>query len=417
LKAMEDNPRFEVVVGWVGSGGEAVFRGGPEFQFVLPDKIFCRHGFGEGISPFVKVIGNHTYTSEDGIYWEEQGTEHGARYYTVYSLRWNPYEFLAHAVNPVDGGTANVNGRRCRVIETDIDLDAWGNGTGWVTDKTSVGLVVYADAGNFLPYRIIVQWWQEYPQGITEFPYVLDISYDETIAIERPAEVLTEAELEAVVESLNPVIEERAQELVRILTSFRKANGVFPDKLDPKTVGDVMQAAGLEWPVNPVTGTPMADDEFTLGNFFYTPMGNGTDYQLEVCAVYNSYNRGVLTYHGLPEEPTVIPWLTDEQKERALEIALADPRVQELLKGRRYDVGEIGPIHMGSKLLGAFVYIDLREPCIIEYDWPFSIPNQDGSFDELIRHETAGVETLDITVSLGEEMVVGIQPLSFQVFR
>ena len=278
LKAMEDNPRFGVVVGWIGAGGEAVFRDGPEFQFVLPDKIFCRHGLGEGISPFVKMLGNHTYTSEDGVYWEEVGPENGAQYYPVYFLRWNPYEFLAHAVNPVDAGATSVNGTRCQIIEADVDLDAWGNNTSWVTDKRSVGLVVYADAGNFLPYRIIVQWRQEYPQGITEFPYVLDISYDETIAIEQPAEVMTETELGAIADSLNPVIEERAQELVEILSSFKEENGVFPTRLDPETVGGVMQAAGLEWPTNPVTGAPMADDEFMLGNFFYIPVENGSDY-------------------------------------------------------------------------------------------------------------------------------------------
>ena len=413
LKAMEDNPRFEVVVGWIGAGGEAVFRGGPEYQFVLPDKIFCRQGPGYETIPFIKVIGNHTYTSEDGVYWKEEETESGALYF----LRWNPYEFLDHAGNPVDGGTATVNGRRCRVIEADVALDDWGNGTGWVTDRTSVGLVVYADTENFLPYRIIVQWREEYPQGITEFPYVIDISYDETIAIEPPAEVMTEAEMEAVAESLNPVIEERAQELVRILSSFKEENGVFPDRLDLETVGDVMQAAGLEWPANPVTGAPMADDEFMLGNFFYISMENGGDYQLDVCVVYTSHSGGELTYYGLPERPTIIPWLTDEQKERALEIALADPRVQELLKGRQYDVGDIAPNHMGSKLIAAMVNIDLREPCIIEYDWPFPIYNVDGSIDKGIRHSSAGVETLWITVSLEEEMVVGIEPLSFQVFR
>ena len=73
---------------------------------------------------------------------------------------------------------------------------------------------------------------------------------------------------------------------------------------------------------------------------------------------------------------------------------------------------------MGSNLLAAIVDIELREPCIIEYDWPFASINKDLSLVEKgTRHITAGVETLVITVNLEEERVVEIEPQSFRVFR
>ena len=347
--------------------------------------------------------------------WEELGRETGAEYYPVYYLRWNPYEFLKPAGNSTSIGTATIDGRLCQIIEADVDIDAWGNGTGWVTDRTSVRIVIYADAGSYLPLHITVLWREKYPQGTTEYPYVIGISYDDTIIIEPPEDVLSIAELQDITSDLNSEIEERAGELVRILNAFKESNGFFPEILDRDTVSNVMQAAGLEWPVNPVTGSPISDGDFIPGYYCYRSLDDGSDYDLAVCSYY-SCSR--FTYHGLPEEPTIIPWLTDEQKERALEIALADPRVQEILEGKLYDTGAIGPNHMGSKLLGAMVNIDLKEPCIIEFDWPFSITDDEGCMIEAgTRHETAGVETLWIRVNLEAGRVVGIQPLSFRVFN
>ena len=134
-----------------------------------------------------------------------------------------------------------------------------------------MGLVVYVDSGSYLPQRLTVLWREEFPQGITESPYVIDIRYDGTIAIERPKAVLSGAELKDQEQALSAVIEERAGELVRILSAFEEANGVFPDRLDLETVGDVMRAAGLEWPANPTTGAPRSDDVPVPGSLFLLP--------------------------------------------------------------------------------------------------------------------------------------------------
>ena len=275
VKAMEANPRFRVIEGWIGSEGEAVLPDGQswqDLQFVLPDRLSSQRAPGYEVIPFIRVVGNHTYASPDGIHWEELGRETGAEFYPMfYRMRWDPYAFLRYAGNAADGGTASVDGKRVRVIEADLDIDAWGNGTGWPTDGTSVGLVVYADSGSYLPHRVTVLSRKEYPQGTTESPYVIDIHYDETITIEPPEEVLTKDELQAIASIRNPMIEDRAGELVRILSAFEEANGVFPDRLDLETVGDVMRAAGLEWPANPTTGAPRSDDVPVPGSLFLLP--------------------------------------------------------------------------------------------------------------------------------------------------
>ena len=147
-------------------------------------------------------------------------------------------------------------------------------------------------------------------------------------------------------------------------------------------------------------------------------MDDGSNCQLSVYKIDASYNGACFIYYGSPQGPPTIPRLTDEQEEKAVEIALADPRVRELLEDRPYDVGATSPSHLGSELLGATVQIDLKEPCIIEYDWPSGgYHPSDGPVREVTRHETARVETLHIEVTFEEERVTAIDPLSPRIFR
>ena len=50
-----------------------------------------------------------------------------------------------------------------------------------------------------------------------------------------------------------------------------------------------------------------------------------------------------------------IPWLTEGQEAKAIEIAMSDPRIQELTKDRPYEIGEVGLAHVGEVQLGAIV--------------------------------------------------------------
>ena len=116
------------------------------------------------------------------------------------------------------------------------------------------------------------------------------------------------------------------------------------------------------------------------------------------------------------DDEIVIPRLTSAERARAVEIALADSRVKELLEGKKYAVEEVGVWHTADlEKLGASVYIRLEREYQIEYDWPVIKWDEESPTSPLgreVRDRAAlPVQGLDVLVYLAEERVVAIMPM------
>ena len=123
-------------------------------------------------------------------------------------------------------------------------------------------------------------------------------------------------------------------------------------------------------------------------------------------------------------EKLVLPKLTEAEKQRAIEIALSDPRVQELLEGRKYEVAPEGPVgpriglwhasaEHGLKKLGVVLDIRLDKVYLIEYDWLRSQFNEQMTeFEERTIHGSQMVRTISVYVHLESGRVAKIHPHS-----
>ena len=65
--------------------------------------------------------------------------------------------------------------------------------------------------------------------------------------------------------------------------------------------------------------------------------------------------------HGNPQNLAPVK-LTEAEKEKALNVALSDPRVKKILNGVKWDVLGPGPRTEGSKVVGAVMLFRLHEP-------------------------------------------------------
>jgi hypothetical protein len=109
-----------------------------------------------------------------------------------------------------------------------------------------------------------------------------------------------------------------------------------------------------------------------------------------------------------------IPWLTEEQKAKAVEIAMSDHKIQELIKERPYEIGEVGLVHVGEVQLGAILVIHFNNIYKITYDWPYAqlIDLQNGQpiYSTGTYYATRDVTRLEVEVNLKDEIVLAITP-------
>lgn len=117
-----------------------------------------------------------------------------------------------------------------------------------------------------------------------------------------------------------------------------------------------------------------------------------------------------------------IPVLTESEEARAVEIALSDPRVQELIEGKEYEIGAIGVWHTDElEKIGAGLHIWFDKPYWIEYNWPLIEYNEEKYSSPYYRegtfHYALPVQTLGISLNLEEGRVVAIRPMDMIVGR
>ena len=114
-------------------------------------------------------------------------------------------------------------------------------------------------------------------------------------------------------------------------------------------------------------------------------------------------------------EKLVLPKLTEAEKQRAIEIALSDPRVQELLEGKKYEIVDTGLWHAtaehGLKKLGAALKISFDKVYWIEYDWPYlEFDEKMTSFEEKTVHRSRMVKEIAICVHLESGRIASMHP-------
>jgi hypothetical protein len=109
--------------------------------------------------------------------------------------------------------------------------------------------------------------------------------------------------------------------------------------------------------------------------------------------------------------PCVKLELTEEEKEKAIQIMLEDKHVQELLQGRSYSIENFGVAHEGKEMIGAGVIIRFDQIYSIDYGWP----RWDYEKDERVYiHRAVPVEKMSIVVDFrsGEVREIVAWPLS-----
>ncbi len=116
------------------------------------------------------------------------------------------------------------------------------------------------------------------------------------------------------------------------------------------------------------------------------------------------------TITSISQKETVrpdIPEVTTLEKQHAVEIALADTTVQQLLKGKNYQIapdGKIGVWHEGDTKLGVAFQIDFDKPYAIDLTLP--------KYNSEACHIVGEVEGVIIDVLLEENRVAMIIPQS-----
>jgi hypothetical protein len=102
-----------------------------------------------------------------------------------------------------------------------------------------------------------------------------------------------------------------------------------------------------------------------------------------------------------------IPEATAEDKQKALDIAMADATLQQILEGKSYRIapeGNIGVWHTGDVKLGVAFEITFNTVYHIEADLP--------RYEAGLSHFSGDVVRLNVSVLLGENRVATIFPMS-----
>lgn len=114
---------------------------------------------------------------------------------------------------------------------------------------------------------------------------------------------------------------------------------------------------------------------------------------------------------GMPT-PESVPVLTAAQKQRAIEIALADSRVKKVIKDTTYRANEVYLWHSGSKLLGGVVRIDFDQPQTLKGPWlglDYDCSEKAKPVYNTIafKQERTGITSVLVDVDLDREKVAG----------
>ena len=174
------------------------------------------------------------------------------------------------------------------------------------------------------------------------------------------------------------------------------------------------------WPPTPIREKPVS------GNFWVRGVSIAIDLEREVVT---GISPSLQPWASQVEASTgpAVPTLTDQEKALAKQIALADPRVQQLVAGKNYCIAQrwgdaavdtkIGVWHTSGDLtkIGAGLFIWFDQPCTLDYDWPV-IDYDEGKYafpyyGESTKRYQCATKALEILVDLQKGRVVSIEPV------
>jgi hypothetical protein len=118
--------------------------------------------------------------------------------------------------------------------------------------------------------------------------------------------------------------------------------------------------------------------------------------------------------------------VNDIEKNKALEIAMSDARVKELLSGKKYSIMDYGPAQFSGPdqsltKYGVFIRIDFSQPYHINFSYPdrqYLSRNLD-DYKEITNILNGDVEALGITVDMKNgniERIIPIPKLTPEIF-
>lgn len=114
-----------------------------------------------------------------------------------------------------------------------------------------------------------------------------------------------------------------------------------------------------------------------------------------------------------PSNKPVIPKLTEEERAKALQIALANDQIRQLIDGIDIAVDpetDIGVWHDGNRKIGAGVVIDLGTARWVETDWPCVEYDENNSPKDRMVHVALSVNGVSVLIDLERQKVVAIIP-------
>jgi hypothetical protein len=174
------------------------------------------------------------------------------------------------------------------------------------------------------------------------------------------------------------------------------------------------------WPPTPIRESPVS------GNFWVRGISIAIDLEKGVVTGISPSLQPWASPVEASKGPAV-PALTDQEKALAKQIALADPRVRQLVAEKNYCVAQrwgdaavdtkIGVWHTSGDLakIGAGLFIWFDQPCTLDYDWPV-INYDEGKYayphyvETTIRHQSVA-KALEVMVDLQKGRVVSIEPV------
>lgn len=178
----------------------------------------------------------------------------------------------------------------------------------------------------------------------------------------------------------------------------------------------------LDWPWPP---TPIRENPVS-GNFWVRGISIAIDLERGVVTGISPSLQPWVSTVEASTGPTV-PTLTDQEKALAKQIALADPRVQQLVAGRNYCVAQrwgdaavdtkIGVWHTSGDFtkIGAGLFIWFDQPCTLDYDWPVITYDESKYaypyYAESTNRYQSAAKALEILVDLQKGRVVSIEPV------
>jgi len=263
--------------------------------------------------------------------------------------------------------------------------------------------------------RFITKWWTILPVIALVFSLGVGISVISSSSLDE--ESTLEGPPEGAFEPFYGVSKELEADLKQIVLSDPTVKELIKDK-EHRLIANGQTIIDTDYSL--AVGVYLKDD-ITRPEFLEWILGGRNDsnlikayggvlnvgYNDEYHFVINKEKGEIADFAKYAKSRPAIPEVTALEKQRAIDIALNDTKVLEILAGRSYQIapnGEIGVWHAGETRLGvAFKIV---------FDQPFAIDTTLPKYNDAAQSVTGDIGAIIIDVLLDENRVATIIPQS-----